>query len=156
MEKLKKLLDFLSPLPAWLRIVIAALVTTIVSICVLMTACTMASSCGITQSVVNNIESDGNTIEMGVTPSTTTSTTASPDISFNEPILNDMWLVSVVILMMSGRSVKRRLLVEACSEANAYLKSYNFLRNYMMTSSTFQFFNIGEISHYHDSISFLD
>lgn len=82
MEKLKKLLDFLSPLPAWLRVVIAALVTAVISVCILMTACTMALSCGITQSVVNNIESDGNTIEMGVTPSTTTSTTASPTLNF--------------------------------------------------------------------------
>ncbi len=80
MEKLKKLLDFLSPLPPWLRVVVAALVTALVSVCVLMTACTVLSSCGITQSVVNNIESDGNTIEMGVTPSTTTSTTANPNI----------------------------------------------------------------------------
>lgn len=83
MEKLKKLLEFLSPLPVWLRVVIAALVTAIVSVCLLMTACTMTSSCGITQSVVNNIQSDGNTIEMGVTPSTTTSTTANP--TFNIP-----------------------------------------------------------------------
>lgn len=82
MEKLKKLLDFLAPLPPWLRVVIVALVTAVISVCVLMTACTMASSCGITQSVVNNIESDGNTIEMGVTPSTTTSTTASPTLDF--------------------------------------------------------------------------
>lgn len=82
MEKLKKLLHFLSPLPAWLRVVIAALVAAIVSVCVLMTSCTIASSCGITQSVVNNIESDGNTIEMGVTPSTTTSTTTSPTLNF--------------------------------------------------------------------------
>lgn len=83
MEKLKQLLDFLSPLPAWLRVVIAALVTAIVSVCILMTACTMFASCGITQSVVNNIESDGNTIEMGVTPSTTTSTTASPTLNYS-------------------------------------------------------------------------
>ena len=82
MEKLKKLLEFLSPLPAWLRVIIAALVTAVVSICVLMTACTMASSCGITQSVVNNIESDGNTIDMGITPSTTTSTTSNPTLNF--------------------------------------------------------------------------
>lgn len=82
MEKLKKLLEFLSPFPFWLRVVIAALVTVVLSICVLMTACTMASSCGITQSVVNNIQSDGNTIELGVTPSTTTSTTASPTLNF--------------------------------------------------------------------------
>lgn len=82
MEKLKKLLEFLSPLPAWLRVVIAALVTAIVSVCILMTSCTLASSCGITQSTVNNIHSDGNTIEMGVTPSTTTSTTASPTLNF--------------------------------------------------------------------------
>lgn len=86
MEKLKKLLDFLTPLPAWLRVVIAALVTAVVSVCVLMTACTMVSSCGITQSVVNNIQSDGNTIEMGVTPSTTTSTTVSPEIPINTPL----------------------------------------------------------------------
>lgn len=83
MEKLKKLLVFLSPLPAWLRVVIAALVTVVISICVLLTACTVVSGCGITQSVVNNIDSDGNTIEMGVTPSTTTSTTANP--SFDIP-----------------------------------------------------------------------
>ena len=81
MEKLKKLLDFLSPLPAWLRVVIAALVTVVLSVCVLMSASTVVSSCGTTQSVVNNIASDGNTIEMGVTPSTTTSTTASPTIT---------------------------------------------------------------------------
>lgn len=82
MEKLKKLLEYLSPLPAWLRVVIAALVTVVVSFCVLMTSCTFASSCGITQSVVNNIQSDDNTIDMGVTPSTTTSTTASPTLNF--------------------------------------------------------------------------
>lgn len=85
MEKLKKLLEFLSPLPAWLRVVIAALVTAVVSICVLMTACTIVSSCGITQSVVNNIESDNNTIEMGVTPSTTTSTTVDSSPTLNIP-----------------------------------------------------------------------
>lgn len=83
MENLKKLLGFLAPLPPWLRVVIAALVTVVISICVLMTACTMASSCSVTQSVVNNTQSDGNTVEMGVTPSTTTSTTVSP--SFNLP-----------------------------------------------------------------------
>lgn len=82
MDNLKKLLQFLSPLPFWLRVVIAALVTVVLSICFVMTACSMASSCGITQSVVNNIQSDGNTIEMGVTPSTTTSTTASPTLNF--------------------------------------------------------------------------
>lgn len=83
MEKLKKLLDFLSPLPPWLRVVIAALVTAVISICYLMTACTIVSSCGITQSTVNNIQSDNNTIEMGVTPSTTTSTTASPTLNYS-------------------------------------------------------------------------
>lgn len=82
MENLKKLLEFLFPLPVWLRVVIAALVTVVLSVCFLLTACTIASSCGITQSVVNNIDSDGNTIEMGVTPSTTTSTTASPNLNF--------------------------------------------------------------------------
>lgn len=78
MENLKKLLSFLAPLPFWLRVVITALVTAVVSICFMMSACTIVSSCGITQSTVNNIHSDNNTIEMGVTPSTTTSTTASP------------------------------------------------------------------------------
>lgn len=82
MENLKKLLSFLAPLPFWLRIVIAALVIAIVSVCVLLTSCTMLSSCGITQSTVNNFNSDNNTIEMGVTPSTTTSTTASPTLNF--------------------------------------------------------------------------
>lgn len=80
MENLKKLLGFLSPLPAWLRVVIVVLVSAVVSICLLMTACTV-TSCGITQSVVNTVESDGNTIEMGVTPSTTTSTTANPNLN---------------------------------------------------------------------------
>lgn len=89
MENLKKLLEFLAPLPAWFRVVVAALVTAVVSVCVLMTACSMVSSCGITQSVVNNIQSDGNTIEMGVTPSTTTSTTVSPEIPINEIPIND-------------------------------------------------------------------
>lgn len=156
MEKLKKLLEFLSPLPSWLRVIIVALVTAIVSVCVLMTACTVASSCGITQSVVNNIDSDGNTIEMGVTPSTTTSTTASPDLSINDPIMNDMWLVSVVILMMSGGSVKRRLLVESSSEDLAFIKAANFMRNYIRTSSRYMTCKIGKVSHYLDSISFKD
>lgn len=89
MENLKKLLEFLAPLPVWFRVVVAALVTVVVSVCVLMTACSMVSSCGITQSVVNNIQSDGNTIEMGVTPSTTTSTTVSPEIPINEIPIND-------------------------------------------------------------------
>lgn len=154
MEKLKKLLDFLSPLPAWLRVVFVALVTAIVSVCVLMTACSVVSSCGITQSTVNNIHSDSNTIEMGVTPSTTTSTTVSPDISCSEPILNDMWLVSVTILMISGCSVNRRLLVESSSQDLASLKAFNFMRNYVQTSSKYFSFSVGEVSHYLDAISF--
>lgn len=79
MENLTKLLSFLAPLPPWLRVIIVALVSIIISICVLLTACSVLS-CGITQSVVNNFQSDNNAIEMGVTPSTTTSTTASPTI----------------------------------------------------------------------------
>lgn len=82
MENLKKLLSFLAPLPFWLRVVIAALVTVVISICFLMSACTIVSSCGITQTTVNNIHSDNNDIEMGVTPSTTTSTTANPTLNF--------------------------------------------------------------------------
>lgn len=81
MENLKKLLSFLAPLPPWFRVVIVALVTVIVSVCLLISACTVVS-CGITQSTVNNFNSDNNTIEMGVTPSTTTSTTASPTLNF--------------------------------------------------------------------------
>lgn len=84
MENLKKLLEFLSPFPVWLRVIVVALVVAVMSICVLMTACTLVSSCGITQSTVNNIHSDNNTIEMGVTPSTTTSTTASPTLQFSD------------------------------------------------------------------------
>lgn len=134
MEKLKKLLDFLSPLPAWLRVVIAALVTVVVSVCVLLTACTMASSCGITQSVVNNIESDGNTIEMGVTPSTTTSTTASPEIPINVPLKNSMWAV-FVILSTSACSVHRRICVDAIDEDDARSKVAQFLEAFLFSGS---------------------
>lgn len=77
MENLKKLLSFLAPLPAWLRIVVVTLITIVASVCLMMAV----NSCGITQSLVNNINSDNNTIEMGVTPSTTTSTTANPIIN---------------------------------------------------------------------------
>lgn len=129
-DNLKKLLGFLSPLPSWLRVLIAALVTTVVSICVLMTACTVASSCGITQSVVNNIESDGNTIEMGVTPSTTTSTTVSPDIPINEPLKNSMWAVFVILTTSFLGDIKltnRRIIVEADDEFDARQCVSNYL-----------------------------
>lgn len=138
MEKLKKLLGFLTPLPAWLRVVIAALVTAIVSVCVLMTACTMASSCGVTQSIVNNIESDGNTIEMGVTPSTTTSTTVSPDITLNDPLENSIW-VAIVLLTSSflgdKKITRRRICVEAKNEQQARLRVSRFLNAFLFTSS---------------------
>lgn len=140
MEKLKKLLDFLSPLPSWLRVIIAALVTVVISICVLMTACTMASSCGITQSVVNNIGSDGNTIEMGVTPSTTTSTTASPEIPINVPLENSMWAFFVLLhFVRSGDKsnsydVMRRICVEADDENAACVSISNFLYAHLFMS----------------------
>lgn len=138
MEKLKKLLEFLTPLPAWLRVIIAALVTAVVSICVLMTACTMASSCGITQSVVNNIESDGNTIEMGVTPSTTTSTTVSPEIPINAPLKNSMWAVFVILtssFLGDKKMTHRRICVEAESEDEARARVSDFLDAFLYTSS---------------------
>lgn len=103
MEKLKKLLDFLNPLPFWLRVVVAALITVVVSICILMTACTTFSSCGITQSVVNNIDSNGNTIEMAITPSTTTSTTTSAEIPINAPLENSLWAFFVLLHFVNFR-----------------------------------------------------
>lgn len=130
MEKLKNLLDFLSPLPAWLRVIIVALVTVVISVCVLMTACTMASSCGITQSVVNNIDSDGNTIEMGVTPSTTTSTTVSPEVPINAPLKNSMWAVYLVLVLFSDSKEKRldrRICVDAADSDDAVDKISSFL-----------------------------
>lgn len=133
METLKKLLEFLSPLPSWLRVVIAALVTVVISVCVLLTACSMASSCGITQSVVNNIESDGNTIEMGVTPSTTTSTTASPEIPINAPLKNSMWAV-FLMLTFSKSMQQRRICVEADDVHEARAKVVQFLEAFCFAS----------------------
>lgn len=132
MEKLKKILDFLNPLPAWLRVIIVALATAVISICFLMSACTMAS-CGITQSVVNNIESDGNTIEMGVSPSTTTSTTASPDIPINVPLHNSMWAV-FLMLTFSKSMHKRKICVEADDVHEARAKVVQFLDAFCFAS----------------------
>lgn len=145
METLKKLLGFLNPLPAWLRVVIAALVTAVVSICVLLTACTMASSCGITQSVVNNIDSDGNTIEMGVTPSTTTSTTASPEIPINAPLKNSMWLVFVALTLSPYKIDRYRLCVDAHDESLARSKVEDFMSTFFFLQP-FQSFTIEQVS----------
>lgn len=128
MENLKKLLSFLAPLPPWFRVVIVALVTVIVSVCLLMTACTIASSCGVTQSTVNNFNSDNNTIEMNVTPSTTTSTTA--EIPINTPLQNSMFAVFLSILFFSDgnkHTITRRACVEADDDEDAVSKVSFFL-----------------------------
>ena len=74
MENLKKLLHFLSPLPIWLRLIIVTLVSLVVSLCLI--------SCGVTQTVVNNSDSDNASIDMTINPSQSTSTTVTPDIQF--------------------------------------------------------------------------
>lgn len=74
MENLKNLLQFLSPLPFWLRLVIVALVTVVVSFCL--------TCCGITQTVVNNNDSDNATIDMTVNPSQQTSSSVNPTIQY--------------------------------------------------------------------------
>lgn len=144
METLKKLLDFLNPLPAWLRVVIAALVTVVISICILMTACTVVSSCGITQSVVNNIESDGNTIEMGVTPSTTTSTTISPDVQFGNPNLNGFYLFTVLLFFSfsNGKPVKSQYMIEASCEMFARNKLRRYIDSEYSSFECFFGYNI--------------
>lgn len=78
MEKIKKLLEFLSPLPAWLRVFIVALVTAVVSVCVLMSA----SSCGITRAVVRGT-AEGNVTEIKITTNNQTSVDASPNVSLS-------------------------------------------------------------------------
>lgn len=77
MENLKKLLQFLKPLPVWLRVVVTALVVSLISICLLLT------SCGVTQTIVNNENSHGSSIDMTVNPSQSTSTSVTPDIKLN-------------------------------------------------------------------------
>lgn len=140
MENLKKLLSFLAPFPAWLRVVIAALVTAIVSVCVLMTACSIASSCGITQSVVNNFQSDDNTIEMGVTPSTTTSTTATTEIPINAPLNNSMWVFFLLLHFVNSNDKSKchddmcRIVVEADDEVSAHTLVSNHLYASRFTS----------------------
>lgn len=75
MDNLKKLLQFLYPLPTWLRVIIAALVAAIMSICLSLTV----SSCGLTRAVVHNGAS-GTSTEIRITTNNPTSVTASPNV----------------------------------------------------------------------------
>lgn len=72
MENLKKLLEFLAPFPKWLRVLIACIVTAVISICII--------SCGVTQTFVNNTDSDNASFNMTVNPSQSTSSTVSPEV----------------------------------------------------------------------------
>ena len=76
MENLKKLLQFLGPLPVWLRVIVASLVVAAISLCLLLSSV----ACGVTQTVVNNNDSEGNSISMSVNPSQQTSSTINPQI----------------------------------------------------------------------------
>lgn len=75
MDKIKKLLTFLAPLPLWLRVIVVGVVSALVSLCVLMSA----SSCGTTRAVVHNGAS-GTSTEIRITTNNPTSVTASPNV----------------------------------------------------------------------------
>lgn len=77
MEKLKKLLDFLSPFPVWLRIVIVVLIAALMSICTILSV----SSCGTTRAVVHN-GATGTATEIKITTNNPTSVTATPNVQF--------------------------------------------------------------------------
>lgn len=78
MDRLKKLMEFLSPLPVWLRVVVVALISVIVSLCL----CLSVSSCGITRAVVRGT-AEGNVTEIKITTNNPTSVDASPNVSLS-------------------------------------------------------------------------
>lgn len=76
MQRIKKLLEFLSPLPLWLRVVVVAFITVIISLCL----CLSVSSCGITRAVVRGT-AEGNVTEIKITTNNPTTVDASPNVS---------------------------------------------------------------------------
>ena len=76
MENFKKFMDWTRKLPLWLRAIVY---------CVLVGAFLLFTvfpfnSCGITQSTINNLNSDSANLEMEVNPNNSTSVTASPTV----------------------------------------------------------------------------
>lgn len=76
MEKIRQLFIWTKSLPIWIRLVVYIL---IMALSFLFTLYPL-SSCGITQSTINNIQSDSARVEMTVDPSQSTSTSVSTEI----------------------------------------------------------------------------
>lgn len=74
METLKKLLEWLKPLPLWLRAVVLALLAALALI-----ASMSLSACGTTRAVVHN-GATGTSTEIRITTNNPTSVTASPNV----------------------------------------------------------------------------
>lgn len=75
MEKFKKILEFLTPQPVWVRIVV-------IVIAVLVSVCLLFSSCGITRAVVCGT-AEGNVTEIKITTNNPTTVDASPNVSLS-------------------------------------------------------------------------
>lgn len=80
METICKLFIWTKSLPVWIRLVVYIL---IMAISFLFTIYPL-SSCGVTQSTINNIQSDSARVEMTVDPSQSTSTSVSTEIPLNK------------------------------------------------------------------------
>lgn len=106
MDKIKSLLEFLTPIPRWARVVILALIGAVVAYCM--------TSCGVTRAVVHNGAS-GTSTEIKITTNNPTTVTASPNVSVVPPLQNSVWLVSLILFSScaSVKSCKKRFVVEA-------------------------------------------
>lgn len=76
MEKIKKLLAFLAPLPRWARILVVVVIATVVAV--------VLSSCGVTRAVVHN-GATGTSTEIKITTSNPTTVTATPNVTITNP-----------------------------------------------------------------------